>query len=112
MTMKLALKSGRVVQLFELVQVAPDDFERNELRKASRNCDHNCSRCGRPVDTNSKKLIWVECIAGGYVCVPALQYTDAEREEIENLDCYMGCHPVGPKCAKEVPPEYHFKKGG
>jgi len=102
----LQLKSGRTIKLFDLVQVPPEERDRNELRKASKNCDWNCSLCGRPINTDSKKVRWVECIAGGYVCVPALQYTDTERTEIEGLDCYMALQPVGPTCAKKIPSEY------
>jgi len=89
-------------ELFDLASITPDGdtFDRNTGRKGSKDCDDNCSVCGRPIV--SERAFWVECVSGGMVCYP--QDTDTPADE--NDASYMGLHTIGPVCKKKIPVRY------
>ena len=91
------------LDLFCLDSAGPpfDQREANRQRKL-KGADDECCICWRPLLTTARTT-YIEMVEGGGLAYPQ------DGEPADQGDAgYMGCHPVGPRCARLIPLRYHL----
>jgi|SaaInlStandDraft_6_1057023.scaffolds.fasta_scaffold273719_2 hypothetical protein len=86
---------------FDLGTIQPSDEarERNAQRPVpTHGTPNECAVCARPINEDAKTTKWVECVGGG-MSAWSREAPEADRQD----GGYMGCHPVGPTCARKIP---------
>ena len=98
--------TGHDDDLFCLDSAGPP-FEKREANRNRfvRGASDECCICWRPLKTTAR-TIYIEMVAGGGLAYPQ----DGVPANTDDAG-YMGCHPVGPRCARLVPSRYKVKGG-
>ena len=92
------------IDLFCLDSAAPSLRKREANRfRYVRGAHDECCICWRQMNA-TVTTTYIEMVAGGGLAYPQ----DGEPADPGDAG-YMGCHPVGPRCARLVPSRYHVK---